>query len=131
MSKRITATRAKRATPANIDQGQKIWLAGLGAVAVAQREGSKAFELLVGEGKRLQASTDRVVRDVQHQASAIVSKRVKPVRAQFTAIKRDVEASLERSLGRVLSYAGIPSKADVDALIVRVDRLSRQLRASK
>ena len=42
-----------------------------------------------------------------------------------------IEARVEQGVGRVLSYAGIPSKADVDALISRVDALSRQLRAAR
>ncbi len=137
MSKRIVAKRAKRVTrvnravPAGIDTPQKIWLAGLGAVAVAQREGGKALETLIGEGKRMQSRTSRIARDVQRQASVAVSARVKPVRARLHAVRRDVEASLERGVGQVLSFAGVPSKADVDALVVRIDKLSRQLRSAR
>ena len=56
---------------------------------------------------------------------------MKPVRIRLDAMRNDAEARFETGVGRVMSYAGIPSKADVDALIARVDKLSRQLRAAK
>lgn len=48
-SKRTTAS--AKSTVANvIDTGHHIWLAGLGALVRAQREGSKLFDTLVEEG---------------------------------------------------------------------------------
>ena len=48
------------------DSAQQIWLAGLGAFAKMQQEGSKAFEALVKDGtgmqkKTQQASTEAVL----------------------------------------------------------------------
>ena len=39
------------------ESAQQIWLAGLGAFAKAQEEGSKAFQSLVKEGMSLQSQT--------------------------------------------------------------------------
>ena len=42
------------------DSAQQIWLAGLGAFAKAQAEGSKVFESLVKEGSTVQRKTQAV-----------------------------------------------------------------------
>ena len=39
------------------DSAQQIWLAGLGAFAKMQQEGSKAFEALVKDGAGMQKKT--------------------------------------------------------------------------
>lgn len=131
MSKQITAKKVKARIPATIGAGNKVWLAGLGAVAVAQKQGSAAFDILVSEGKHVQTRGEKVARKLLGELDNVVAARIKPVQRRFHVARQDAEASFERGFGRVLSYAGIPSKADVDALIVRVDRLSRQLRATK
>jgi len=131
MSKQISAKKAKVKIPAANGPGNKVWLAGLGTVAVVQKQGSAAFKILVREGKHLQTRGEKVARKLLADLDIVVAARLKPVRQRLNVARRDAEASFERGLGRVLSYAGIPSKADVDALIVRVDRLSRQLRSTK
>lgn len=40
------------------DSARKIWLAGLGAFAVAQEEGSRLFERLVDKGREVEASDE-------------------------------------------------------------------------
>lgn len=131
MSKQISAKKVKVKIPASIGAGNKVWLAGLGVLAVAQKQGSAAFDILVSEGKHVQTRGEKVARTLLGELDILVAARLKPVQQRLNVARRDAEASFERGFGRVLSYAGIPSKADVDALIIRVDRLSRQLRATK
>ncbi|HVL10638.1 MAG TPA: phasin family protein, partial [Burkholderiaceae bacterium] len=47
---------------------QQIWLAGLGAFAKAQAEGSKVFEGLVKEGADMQDKTQAAAREGLHEA---------------------------------------------------------------
>ncbi|HET9033927.1 MAG TPA: phasin family protein [Dokdonella sp.] len=132
MSKQIKVTQKnKAATMTTADKAQKVWLAGLGAFSIAQKQGIELFESMVSEGKSYQASSEKLVRKVSKDVKGIVDSRMKPVKQRIKAIRSDAEAKIEQGVGRAMSYVGIPSKADVDALIARVDKLSRQLRAAK
>ncbi|SFN06292.1 phasin family protein [Dokdonella immobilis] len=132
MSKQIKVTKqAKPAAKVNVDNARKVWLAGLGAFSIVQKQGAELFENMVNEGKSFQTRSEKLARKVSGEIQTVVSKRMKPVEARLQAVRREAEARVEQGVGRVLSYAGIPSKADVDALISRVDALSRQLRAAR
>lgn len=132
MSKQIKASNKSR-TPmtTTADNGRKLWLAGLGAFSIAQKQGLELFDVMVTEGKSYQQRSEKIVRKLSSEAVSVVESRMQPVKVRLKAIRRDAEAKLEHGMGRVMSYAGIPSKADVDTLIARVDKLSRQLRAAK
>lgn len=132
MSKQIKAgSKAKATMTTTADKSRKVWLAGLGAFSIAQKQGMELFEVMVSEGKSYQQRSEKVVRKLSTQALGIVESRLEPVKIRLKAIRSDAETRFEHGIGRVMSYAGIPSKADVDALISRVDKLSRQLRAAK
>ncbi|MEO7936414.1 MAG: phasin family protein [Dokdonella sp.] len=132
MSKQIKASnKAKTPMTTTADKSRKVWLAGLGAFSIAQKQGLELFEVMVTEGKSYQQRSEKIVRKLSSEALSVVETRMQPVKIRLKAIRSDAEAKLEHGMGRVMSYAGIPSKADVDALIARVDKLSRQLRAAK
>lgn len=132
MSKQIKVSKqTKSNNVANVDKAQKVWLAGLGAFSIAQKQGAALFESMVSEGKSFQLRSKKLAHKVSLEVASVVESRMKPVRIRLDAMRSEAEARFETGLGRVMSYAGIPSKADVDALIARVDKLSRQLRTSK
>ena len=132
MSKQIKVTKqARPAAKVNVDKARKVWLAGLGAFSIVQKQGAEVFENMVSEGKSFQTRSEKLARKVSGEIRTVVSKRMKPVKARLQSVRREAEARVEQGVGRVLSYAGIPSKADVDALISRVDSLCKQLRAAR
>ena len=135
MSKQVKATKVKTKVPARspvaIDHGNRFWLAGLGAFALAQKQGSTAFDTLVSEGKRMQVRGAKVVRTLEGEMRVVVSARLAPFQRRFDDLRSKATARFERGVGRALSYAGVPSKADVDVLIKRIDTLSRQLRTTR
>lgn len=132
MRKQIKVSKnPKTKVAANTDKAEKLWLASLGAVSIAQKMGSELAENMISEGKSFQVRSEKFARKVSTELRKGLMSRVKPVQARLLATRKNVEVRFEKGLGRALSYAGIPSKADVDALISRVDRLSRQLRAAK
>ena len=49
------------------DSAQQIWLAGLGAFAKMQQEGSKAFEALVKDGAGVQKKTQQAAEETLAQ----------------------------------------------------------------
>ena len=132
MSKQVKTSKKVQvavATPA--DKAQKVWLAGLGAFSIAQKQGNALFESMVSEGKSFQLRSKKMADKVATEVVSIVEGRMQPIRIRLNAMREDAEAKFEQGVGRVMSYAGIPSKADVDALIARVDKLSRQLRTAR
>ncbi|WP_440222555.1 phasin family protein [Dokdonella sp. MW10] len=130
MTKQIKARRAGTVV-AKDDVARKLWLAGLGAFSLARKQALATFDVLAAEGESLRARGGTYARSVARDAQTVASVRFKPVRERLVAVRAQAEAALERGTGRVLSYAGVPSKADVDALIARVDALSKRVRARR
>ena len=108
-----------------------LWLAGVGAVSLARKQGRVLLGDFVAEGRRLQTEAVAFVRETGTDARVQVTGWVTPVRAE---LKRRVAAAgnaVEKSVAGGLARLGIPSKADIDALTQRVATLSRQLKAAK
>jgi poly(hydroxyalkanoate) granule-associated protein len=117
---------SQNTTPPN---AQHIWLAGLGAMAKAQEQGSKAIEALVNEGLsfqrksqaeaqlRLQEATERlthIASDLGQQASGRVDK---------------LEHLFEDRVAKALHRLGMPSPIDMQMLNDRVAQLEERLAA--
>ena len=135
MSKQLKAKQVKTKivakAPVAVDPANKLWLAGLGVVSLAQKQGAAMVDALVGEGRRLQVRGEKTARMLERDMRSLVFARLAPLQQRLDGLRADVALRFERGLGRTLSYAGVPSKSDVDALIKRIDGLSRQLRTSR
>src|SRR5512135_3349438 len=79
------------------DSAQQIWLAGLGAFAKAQQEGSKVFEALVKEGEALQAKTRKVAED-----------KVVEISGKASGTWDKLEQVFEDRVARALHSLGVP-----------------------
>jgi poly(hydroxyalkanoate) granule-associated protein len=124
--KKSIAAPSQNTAPPN---AQHVWLAGLGAMAKAQEQGSKAIEALVNEGLsfqrksqaeaqlRLQEATERlthIATDFGHQASGRVDK---------------LEHLFEDRVAKALHRLGMPSPIDMQMLNDRVAQLEERLAA--
>ena len=105
------------------DSAQHIWLAGLGAFAKAQEEGSKAFENLVKEGSHLQQTTQ--------QAQAKMTEAAEKVGQMASGQMDKLETIFEERVAKALKSMGLPSAEDVAALQARVEQLEKQLAERK
>ena len=101
------------------DSAQHIWLAGLGAFAKAQEEGSKVFENLVKEGSHLQQTTQ--------QAQAKMTEAAEKMGQMATGQMDKLETIFEERVAKALKSMGLPSAEDVAALQARVEQLEKQL----
>ena len=110
---------------------RKVWLASLGAFSILQKQAGSVLEGMISEGQSFQERSRKFGRSLGGEGQKAVDQRVAPLIARVTTLRNEVESRFEQGVGRALSYAGIPSKADVDALIARVGKLSRLLRAAK
>jgi poly(hydroxyalkanoate) granule-associated protein len=105
------------------DSAQHIWLAGLGAFAKAQEEGSKVFENLVKEGSHLQQTTQ--------QAQAKMTEAAEKVGQMASGQMDKLETIFEERVAKTLKSMGLPSAEEVAALQARVEQLEKQLAERK
>lgn len=98
----------------------QIWLAGLGAFAKAEEEGSKLFDNLVDAG-----------RDVETRARDKTETRVEEVKSKVKGRTGETLEKMEKAfddrLTGALSRLGIPNKREVEALNSRIEELTRTI----
>jgi polyhydroxyalkanoate synthesis regulator phasin len=98
-----------------VQSGHEIWLAGIGALSTARKEGSKLFDLLVEEGKaRTRAFTTGGVTQIRGRASGGLDK---------------LERMFEQRLTKTLKGIGVPTAHDVTELSRRVAALDKHVTA--
>lgn len=95
------------------DSANQLWLAGLGAYAITQAEGEKAFNALVKDGEVIQARTrkmaDETIANVTEKAMTTWGK---------------IERAVEHRVARSLDMMGVPTKRDINKLTKSVVELS-------
>lgn len=121
-----SATEAKHSALAGSvkDSAQQIWLAGMGAFAKAQEEGTKVFEALVKEGMSLQKKTQGLAEEKLGEVTGKMSAMAGTVSAKAGQNWDKLEAIFEQRTAKALNKLGVPTAKDVDALVQRVDALA-------
>jgi poly(hydroxyalkanoate) granule-associated protein len=98
---------------------EQVWLAGLGALALTEEEGSKFFRSLVKKGEALErrsrARLDQLMTSAKRAPSTAVA-----------TIERRTDATLENVMHRL----GVPTRRDIDSLNRRIEGLT-VVKASK
>ena len=123
------ATRDARGISKTVmDSAQQIWLAGLGAFAKAQEEGSKLFEALVKEGTALDAKTRKFTEARVNEARGNVESTLGQVRERSQETWDKLEKVFEDRVSRALNRLGVPGRDEVHKLTLRVEELSREIR---
>lgn len=95
------------------DSASQLWLAGLGAYAITQAEGEKAFNALVKDGEVVQKRTRKIADET---IATVTDKAVDT----WGKIERAVEDRIARSLNSL----GVPTKRDINKLSKSVVELS-------
>jgi poly(hydroxyalkanoate) granule-associated protein len=98
------------------DSAEQIWLAGLGAFAKAQEEGTRVYDALIREGEAIQKKTRKVTED-----------KVTEMAAKATGTWDKLEQVFESRVARALNSLGVPTKDDVAALSKRVAELKAEV----
>ena len=112
------------------DSAQHIWLAGLGAFAKAQEEGTKVFENLVKEGSHLQQTTQQAQAKMA-QAAEKMSHMASHMGESASGHIDKLEGIFEERVAKALKSMGLPSAQDMAALQARVAELEQQLAQAK
>nr|AGC71749.1 polyhydroxyalkanoate granule-associated protein PhaF [uncultured bacterium A1Q1_fos_504] len=109
------------------ESSSQIWLAGLGAFAKAQEEGSKVFEALVKEGsglqKKFRSFADAQVNDMTNEVSGKITEATSKAAGAWDRL----ETVFEERVGRAVGRLGVPTKADIQKLTERVEELTKQV----
>lgn len=103
------------------ESAHKIWLAGLGALATAEEEGTKLFKSLVSKGEEYEGSLRTGTDKVKSQADK-AKERVE--KAWET-----LESSFDEKVGAALHRVGVPSRDEIAELTRKVEKLTETIEA--
>lgn len=98
------------------NSAHQIWLAGLGAFAKAQAEGSKLFESLVKEGEAVQARAAKT-------AGEQMAQMTKGAAGAWDKLEQVFEDRVSKSLNKL----GVPTYADIQTLTKHVNELNESV----
>ena len=105
------------------ESAQKIWLAGLGALATAEEEGGKLFNNLVKKGEGFEERGKKAVRE----ASEKVSGRVEEVRDRAESTIERMGDTFDEKVGNTLKRLGVPTREEIQKLTKRVEELTAKV----
>ncbi|GIX35759.1 MAG: hypothetical protein KatS3mg126_1538 [Lysobacteraceae bacterium] len=111
-----------------MESAQQIWMAGMGAFARAQQEGTRLFETLVKEGMNLERHTRKLATGKVEEVREVVEKNVDQVRERAADTWDRLEKVFEERVQRALNRLGVPTREDLQGLSRRVDQLNAELR---
>jgi poly(hydroxyalkanoate) granule-associated protein len=100
------------------DSANQIWLAGLGAFAKAQKEGTKFFNGLVEEGEGVQKQAKKAASEAYDDVKARASKSWDQLSWS------QIERVFEERVAKVLHTLSVPTRKDLDTLSHRVAELT-------
>jgi len=106
------------------DSAQQIWLAGLGAFAKAQAEGSKVFDALVKEGQAIHSKTRKVAESKVSEMSNTLGKMATKATGQANDSWDKLEQVFETRVARALHRIGVPTNKDINNLAKHVEELT-------
>jgi len=130
---RTRRSRISSAPAALIENVQQIWLAGMGAIAKAQKEGPAAFTEAVADGFKLldrsRSNAEQAIRDVFEAAQDTMQTRFGSARDQASETWDNLEALFQTRVQRALNQMGVPSAEEIRVLTRRVADLNASVQA--
>ena len=113
------------------EKGREFVLATVGAAAIVRKQGEKLVANFLDETAQLRNRATKlatnVVGDVQEQANGVLAQ----FKSAAAANLGWVGEKAQDQVGKVLSRIGVPTKADVNELSLRVADLHKQVKALK
>ena len=119
--------------PAGMMEGvQQIWLAGMGALARAQRDGPAAFHDAVTEGLKLlersRAGAGQLVRDAIDTAQGSMQARIDNAMSHANETWDSLETLFQNRVQRALMQIGVPTAEELRKLTRRVAELNESVK---
>ena len=99
-----------------MESAHKVWLAGLGAVAMAEQEGGKFFSNLLEKGQKLEGKSKKQV----EKAKGTVSGMKTVAESYWETFGRTVDDQMTAVIHRI----GVPTKDEIETLTKKVEDLT-------
>jgi poly(hydroxyalkanoate) granule-associated protein len=100
---------------------RRIWLAGLGAIAEAEKRGDEIFESLVESGE----SYEKTLKGPIEKATGSFRESMETARSKASAAVHDVEDLVDKRVAAAMKSMGLASRAEVESLRREVARLKQ------
>jgi poly(hydroxyalkanoate) granule-associated protein len=114
-------TRRGAGLPAIRQSAEQIWLAGLGAFAMAGEEGGKLFKSLVKKGETMEKLNKSRLERVLSRAERLRGDARSAARSALTRVARPLEAGMDTAMSKL----GVPTRKEIQLLTRRVEELTR------
>jgi poly(hydroxyalkanoate) granule-associated protein len=105
------------------ERGREVWLAGLGALATVEEEGTKLFSRLVDRGQEFEEER----RSKLEEATEKVRQQSDEALTQLEEASEETQSVVAESVNAALDRFGVPTQKEVDDLADKVDHLSQQV----
>lgn len=112
-----------RALPMLKESAQEIWLAGLGAFAMAGEEGSKLFKQLVKRGEGMEKVNKARIQKLTARAESL--------RGDARSAVSRIAAPIENGMTGAMHKLGVPTRSEIQTLTRKVEELTRVVAKSK
>jgi poly(hydroxyalkanoate) granule-associated protein len=98
------------------EAARKVWLAGVGALTMAEEEGSKLFKTLVEKGKK------------NHKLADLPAEAWTNVRHTADKVAGKVGTGVEGTMQTVLHRMGVPTRDEIANLTRRVEAMTKNVK---
>ena len=115
---------------------QSVFFAGLGALSMAEEEGTKMFKKLVKKGEKVDLpgfGADRLktirqkLDETTEDATDAVKTRVSDARYVATETADKVEDRVSDAVAQVMKRIGVPTREEISELTASVERLTKHI----
>ncbi len=103
-----------------VDSAHKIWLAGLGAVAMAEQEGGKFFTNLVEKGGKVEKKSRELSKEQVEKAKGTMAGMKTVAESYWETFGR----TLDDQMTAVIHRLGVPTKEEIETLTQKVESLT-------
>jgi poly(hydroxyalkanoate) granule-associated protein len=98
------------------DSAHRIWLAGLGALAAAEEEGTKVFQRLVERGREWETKGKVEAKETYEKA-----------RTKAESTWGDLSTKVDEAVTSTLHRMGVPSRDEIRNLTLKVEELTAKV----
>lgn len=109
------------------ESAQNVWLAGLGALTLAEDESGKFFKALVKRGAALDSRNKKAFTQMVKNVEARVEVAKETVVDATSGTIGKIEAGLEDGMATVLHTFGVPTRNEIRSLTKKVDALTQSV----
>jgi len=116
MNAQQVTTEYKKLQTELFESTRRLWLAGLGTLSVVEQESTGIFDQLIEKGRLIEEKSRKQMKKTKAE-----------IESSSEGLAEELSDKLDRQVSGVLQKMGIPSRAQVQDLTLRVEQLSEQV----